>query len=44
MLDKAEIMTDKQYNGILQMISMILDGCENLEEAKQKIAELRQGK
>lgn len=40
----TEIMTDKQYDGILQMIGMILDGCEDLEEAKRKIEELREGK
>ena len=34
----------KQYDGILQMIGMILDGCKDLEEAKQKITELREGK
>ncbi len=39
-----EIMTDKQYDGILQMIGMILDGCKDIEEAKEKIAELRNGK
>ncbi len=39
-----EEMTDKQYDGILQMIGMILDGCQNLEEAKKKIVELRKGK
>lgn len=39
----AEIMTDKQYDGILQMIGMILEGCKDLEEAKRKIAELRSG-
>ena len=37
-------MTDKQYDGILQMIGMILDGCKDLEEAKRKIEELREGK
>lgn len=40
----AEAMTDKQYDGILQMIGMILDGCKDLKEAKQKIEELRTGK
>ena len=39
-----ENMTDKQYDGILQMIGMLLDGCKDLEEAKQKITELREGK
>lgn len=40
----AEIMTDRQYDGILQMIEMIIDGCKDLEEAKRKIAELRKEK
>ena len=39
--DMVEIMTDRQYDGILQMIEMIVDGCKDLEEAKRKIAELR---
>ena len=33
-------MTDKQFDKIIKMISMILDGCEDLEDAKKKIAEL----
>lgn len=40
----AEVMTDRQYDGILQMIEMIIDGCKDLEEAKRKIAELRKVK
>lgn len=40
----ADVMTDKQYDGILQMIGMILDGCKDIEEAKEKIRELREGK
>lgn len=36
-----EEMTDRQYDGILQMIEMILEGCKDLEEAKKKIKELR---
>lgn len=39
-----EVMTDKQYDGILQMIGMILEGCQDLEEAKMKIEALREGK
>ena len=35
-----EIMTDKQFDKILKMVSMILDGCEDLEEAKKKVEEL----
>lgn len=42
--DMVEVMTDKQYDGILQMIGMILDGCKDLDEAKKKIEELREGK
>ena len=33
-------MTDKQFQKILEMFSMILDGCKNLDEAKSKVAEL----
>lgn len=40
----TEVMTDRQYDGILQMIEMIVDGCKDLEEAKRKIAELRREK
>ena len=36
-----EVMTDRQYDGILQMIEMIIEGCKDLEEAKRKIAALR---
>ncbi len=39
-----EEMTDRQYDGILQMIEMILDGCKDIEEAKKKIKELQEGK
>lgn len=40
----AKVMTDRQYDGILQMIEMIVDGCKDLDEVKKKIAELRKGK
>ena len=36
----AENMTDKQFKTILEMVDMILDGCEDLEEAKEKIQKL----
>lgn len=42
--DMGEAMTDKQFDGILQMIEMIVDGCKDIEEARKKIAELRSGK
>ena len=40
-------MTDKQFKTILEMVDMILDGCKDLEEAKQKVQKLidnQQGK
>lgn len=39
-----EVMTDKQFDKILKMVSMILDGCSDLEEAKEKVKELLQDK
>ena len=33
-------MTDKQFDKIMKMVSMILDGCNDLDEAKEKIKEL----
>lgn len=35
-----EEMTDKQFDKILKMVSMILDGCKNLDEAKEKVNDL----
>ncbi len=35
-----EEMTDKQFDKILKMVSMILDGCKDLDEAKEKINDL----
>lgn len=35
-----DVMTDKQFKTILEMVDMILDGCKNLEEAKQKVQKL----
>lgn len=40
MVSMAEVMTDKQFDKILKMVSMILDGCKDLDEAKEKVAEL----
>lgn len=36
----ADNMTDKQFDKILKMVSMILDGCKDLDEAKEKVKEL----
>lgn len=35
-----EVMTDKQFDKIMKMVSMILEGCKDLDEAKEKIKEL----
>ncbi len=35
-----EETTDKQFDKIMKMVSMILDGCKDLDEAKEKIKEL----
>lgn len=37
-----EVMTDKQFDKIIQMIAMILEGCTDLNDAKRKIKELRE--
>ena len=34
-------MTDKQFDKIIQMVGMILDGCKDLDEAREKIKELQ---
>ena len=36
----TEIMTDKQFDKILMMVAMILDGCKDLDEAKKKVLAL----
>ena len=36
----TEVMTDKQFKTILEMVDMILDGCKDLEEAKEKVQKL----
>ncbi len=35
-----EVMTDLQFITILEMVGMILDGCENIDEAKEKVEKL----
>ncbi len=36
----VDAMTDKQFKTILEMVDMILDGCKDLEEAKEKVQRL----
>lgn len=38
--ENMEEMTDKQFEKILKMVSMILDGGKDLDEAKEKVSEL----
>lgn len=35
-----EVMTDLQFITILEMVDMILDGCEDISEAKEKVEKL----
>ena len=39
---EAMQMTDKQFKTILEMVNMILDGCKDLAEAKEKVKKLIQ--
>ena len=39
-----DILTDKQFDKIIQMFEMILEGCKDLEDAKRKVKELREDK
>ena len=39
----TDVMTDKQFKTILEMVNMILDGCQDLNEAKQKVTKLIDG-
>ena len=36
----VEVMTDKQFKTILEMVDMILDGCKDLAETKEKVQKL----
>ncbi|MCD8104278.1 MAG: hypothetical protein LUF35_04580 [Lachnospiraceae bacterium] len=38
-----EYMTDKQFKTIFEMFDMILDGCKDLDEAKEKVQRLIEG-
>jgi hypothetical protein len=35
-----EGMTDKQFKTFLEMLDMILDGCNNIDDAKRKVKRL----
>ncbi len=38
----TDVMTNEQFETILEMIRMILDGCSDIETAKKKIDDLIQ--
>ena len=40
----AHVMTDHQYDGILKMVLLIMDGCSSMEDAKKKIESLLRDK
>lgn len=39
-MEKVKGMTDLQFETFLRMIRQVLDGCRDLDEAKQRIDEL----
>ncbi len=39
-MDEAMVMTDMQFSKIIKMVRMIIDKCDDLEEAKMRLAEL----
>lgn len=41
--ERREMAADKQLGTIIEMISMILDGCKDLDEAKYKVERLSKG-
>lgn len=36
----TNVMTDRQFKAILNMVDLILDGCESVEEAKEKLRKI----
>ena len=38
--DMTDVMTNEQLETILEMMRMILDGCEDIESARRKVDEL----
>ena len=36
----TDVMTDKQFDKIMKLVRMVLDGCKDLEEAKEKVDQL----
>ena len=36
----TDVMTDRQFDKIMKLVRMVLDGCKDLEEAKEKVDQL----
>ena len=41
---RVDVMTDHQYDGILKMVLLIMEGCDSVEDAKKKIESLLRDK
>lgn len=39
-MEKEQGMTDYQFRALLRMIAKVLDGCKDLDDAKEQIADL----
>ena len=39
--NEADTMTDHQFDAILDMVDIILDGCNDIKEAQEKIRRIR---
>ena len=43
-MEVNNIMTDHQFDSIIDMVDLILDGCKDLKEAQEKIKSLKKNK
>lgn len=39
-MENGQDMTDYQFQSLLRLVRQVLDGCKDLDEAKQRIDEL----
>lgn len=39
-MENGQDMTDYQFRALLRLVRQVLDGCKDLDEAKQRIDEL----
>lgn len=38
---EGAIMTDHQFDSIIEMVDMILEGCKDISEAREKLKKIR---